>query len=191
MNWKKRVGIIALVGVMICGTVGCNTTKNDAKEVKNVIFMIGDGMGYNAIDAAGTLYKKELKNETLSMKSLPVHGTSITYSMSNQITDSAAGGTALSTGYKTGNKIVAKSMDKSTDYKTTLELAAEKGKSTGIVVTTPVVDGIFIREMRKNFSHLLCTSERLWISMVSLRLSHTSMSGTLQQKVPGLWKSIH
>jgi len=140
MNWKKRVGVVALVGVMICGIVGCNTTKDDAKEVKNVIFMIGDGMGYNAIDAAETLYKKELKNETLSMKSLPVHGTSITYSMSNQVTDSAAGGTALSTGYKTGNKIVAKSMDKSTDYKTTLELAAEKGKSTGIVVTTPVVD---------------------------------------------------
>ena len=140
MNWKKRVGIVALVGVMVCGITGCNTPKSGSEKVKNIIFMIGDGMGYNAIDAAETLYKKELKNERLSMKSLPVHGSSITYSMSNQVTDSAAGGTALSTGYKTGNKIVAKSMDKSTDYKTTLELAAEKGKSTGIVVTTPTVD---------------------------------------------------
>ena len=65
MNWKNRAGAFLLVGVMMCGLVGCNTPMDDSKEVKNVIFMIGDGMGYNAIDAAETLYKKQLKNKLL------------------------------------------------------------------------------------------------------------------------------
>ncbi len=112
----------------------------DYKEPKNIIFMIGDGMGYNATEAAETYYQENLYKDTLAMYHLPVQGTSMTYSVTNQVTDSAAGGTALSTGFKTGNKIVAKSADKTKEYKTTLELAAEKGKSTGIVVTTPVVD---------------------------------------------------
>lgn len=112
----------------------------DYKKPKNIIFMIGDGMGYNATEAAETYYQEKLYQDTLAMYHLPVQGTSTTYSVTNQVTDSAAGGTALSTGFKTGNKIVAKSADKSKEYKTTLELAAEKGKSTGIVVTTPVVD---------------------------------------------------
>ncbi len=109
-------------------------------EPKNIIFMIGDGMGYSATEAAQAYYKDKLYEGTLAMYHMPVQGTQTTYSMNNQITDSAAGGTALSTGYKTGNRIVGKSLDKTKDYKTTLELAAEKGKSTGIVVTTPVVD---------------------------------------------------
>lgn len=112
----------------------------DYQKPKNIIFMIGDGMGYNATEAAETYYQEKLYKDTLAMYHLPVQGTSITYSVTNQVTDSAAGGTALSTGFKTGNKIVAKSADKTKEYKTTLELAAEKGKSTGIVVTTPVVD---------------------------------------------------
>jgi len=109
-------------------------------EPKNIIFMIGDGMGYSATEAAQAYYKDKLYEGTLAMYHMPVQGTQTTYSMNNQITDSAAGGTALSTGYKTGNRIVGKSLNKTQDYKTTLELAAEKGKSTGIVVTTPVVD---------------------------------------------------
>lgn len=112
----------------------------DYKEAKNIIFMIGDGMGYNATEAAQAHYQENLYEDKLAMYHMPVQGTSITYSAKNQVTDSAAGGTALSTGYKTGNKVVARSADKTKDYKTTLELAAEKGKSTGIVVTTPVVD---------------------------------------------------
>lgn len=139
---KRRIGIGFLVVTLLCGMTACGPKSENGKykEAKNIIFMIGDGMGYNATKAAEVYYQDELDGEKLSMYQLPVRGTSITYSMTNQVTDSAAGGTALSTGYKTGNKTVAKSKDLTTEYKTTLELAAEKGKSTGIVVTTPVVD---------------------------------------------------
>ena len=137
---KKRIGMGFLVVSLLLGMTACSPENGKYKEAKNIIFMIGDGMGYNAIDATRVYYKDKLQDETLTMQQLSVQGTHTTYSMSNQVTDSAAGGTALSTGYKTGNKIVAKSMDKTDEYKTTLELAAEKGKSTGIVVTTPIVD---------------------------------------------------
>ena len=137
---KKRIGIGFLVITLLCGMTACGPENGKYKEAKNIIFMIGDGMGYGAIDATRVYYKDKLQDDTLTMQQLEVQGTSTTYSISNQVTDSAAGGTALSTGYKTGNKTVAKSKDMTTEYKTTLELAAEKGKSTGIVVTTPVVD---------------------------------------------------
>ena len=141
---KRKFRILTLVVLLLCAMTACKQKKeeniNQANEVKNIIFMIGDGMGYNAIDAAEVYYQDELNGEKLTMNQLPVQGSHTTYSMTNQVTDSAAGGTALSTGYKTGNKVVAKSTDKTTEFKTTLELAAEKGKSTGVVVTTPIVD---------------------------------------------------
>ena len=140
---KKRIGIVFLVIALLCGMTACGPKSVENKEVqnvKNIIFMIGDGMGYEAIDATRVYYKDQLGSETLTMQQLPNKGTSTTYSITDQVTDSAAGGTALSTGYKTGNKTVAKSKDLTTEYKTTLELAAEKGNSTGIVVTTPIVD---------------------------------------------------
>lgn len=109
-------------------------------EPKNIIFMIGDGMGYNIIEAAEKVYSDELYEGTLAMKYMPVKGTQSTYSTSSEITDSAAAATALSTGYKTKNKTIALSVDGQDTYKTTLELAAENGKSTGVVATKAVTD---------------------------------------------------
>lgn len=115
-------------------------TNADYTEPKNIIFMIGDGMGYNIIEAAEAVYGDALYNGTAAMKYMPVKGTQSTYSATADITDSAAGATALSTGYKTINRAVAISVDGKDAYKTTLELAAEKGKSTGVVVTKAVTD---------------------------------------------------
>lgn len=154
--------IIMLFGVVACGKDGNEGTKayqdlllepNEVteelisslktakyKKPKNIIYMIGDGMGYNALEAAQAHYKEQLYEGTLAMYQLPVQGKALTYSITNQITDSAAGGTALATGNKTGNRIVGMSSDKTKEFKNLLELADEKGKSTGVVVTTPVVD---------------------------------------------------
>ncbi len=109
-------------------------------QPKNVIFMIGDGMGYNVVKAAETVYADRLYGGTLSMRHLPHHGASITYSADNAITDSAAGATALSTGFKTSNSTIAMNTEDSATYLTTLELAAQKGKSTGIIATKSVTD---------------------------------------------------
>lgn len=66
-------------------------------EVKYVFYFIGDGMGVNQINVTET-YLAALKGkigfEPLLMSSLPVVGMVNTYSATNGVTDSAAGGTA-------------------------------------------------------------------------------------------------
>ncbi len=108
---------------------------------KNIIYMIGDGMGFNIVEATENVYKDDLYMGKLAMNYIPYLTHQTTYSSSNYITDSAAGGTALATGHKTANGAVAVDAVKREDpYKTVLELAAEKGMSTGIVVTKSVTD---------------------------------------------------
>ena len=109
-------------------------------EPKSIIFMIGDGMGHQIIEAAQAVYSDQLYNGTLAMNYMPQKTMQSTYSASAQTTDSAAGATALSTGYKTSNKTVAMNMSGKESYKTTLEIAAEQGKSTGVVATKAVTD---------------------------------------------------
>ncbi len=116
--------------------------KNTAyTEPKNIIYMIGDGTGFNIIEAAENVYQDSLYMDKLAMNYIPYLTHQSTYSASNYITDSAAGGTALATGYRTENGAVAvDAANREEHYKTVLELAAEKGMSTGIVVTKQVTD---------------------------------------------------
>ncbi|MBQ7826749.1 MAG: alkaline phosphatase [Clostridia bacterium] len=109
-------------------------------EPKNIIYMIGDGMGKNIAVAAKYCHIDDLYGGELTMNYLPVEGRQSTYSTSDQITDSAAGGTALATGFKTTNSTISMNTDDTAAYKTLLELAAEKGKSTGIIATKTVTD---------------------------------------------------
>ena len=109
-------------------------------EPKNFIYMIGDGMGFNIVEVTRAKYEDSLYQKKLAINQLPVQSSQTTYSANAQVTDSAAGGTALSTGFKTSNQTVAMTHDDTEGYKTLLELAAEKGKSTGIVATSNVVD---------------------------------------------------
>jgi alkaline phosphatase len=101
--------------------------------------MIGDGMGFHHIDAA-------LANglDNFVANELPAYGSAITQSQSvingaANYTDSAAGGTALSSGYKTINGYIG--VDSSGKaHKNIRELAHEDGAKTA-VVTTDVITG--------------------------------------------------
>ena len=79
-----------------------------AQQVKYVFYFIGDGMGVNQINVTET-YLAALKGkigfEPITMSSFPVVGMVNTYSATNGVTDSAAGGTALATGKKTKNGV--------------------------------------------------------------------------------------
>lgn len=105
------------------------------RPVKNVIFIIGDGTGlvqlttgqYNLVGPAGRLYAQ----------TLPVTGLVKTYAADNLITDSASGATAFSCGVKTDNGMIGQLPD-GRKCKTILEMAEEKGLSTGLVATSTV-----------------------------------------------------
>ncbi len=103
----------------------------NAEVPRNIIFFIGDGMGLSQISAARII------NGHLNLDQLPLTGMQTTYSENKLVTDSAAAGTALSTGYKTDNGVIAQSPD-GRPLKTLFEYAKEKNMSTGLVVTSSV-----------------------------------------------------
>ncbi|MDN3020252.1 alkaline phosphatase [Paenibacillus sp. BSR1-1] len=110
------------------------------QKVKNVIFLIGDGMGFSY--TTGLRYfnhdsQQGLMNPTIFDQFFV--GSQSTYSLDTEsnITDSAAAGTALSTGYKTYNGALGLNIDKQT-VPTILEYAKFRGKSTGLVGTSQI-----------------------------------------------------
>lgn len=99
---------------------------------KNIILMIGDGMGVAQIYAGMTANKGHLDIERFQDI-----GFSKTYSADDYITDSGAGGTAIATGKKTYNGAIGVDLQGNA-CKSILEYAEDHGKSTGLVVTCSV-----------------------------------------------------
>jgi alkaline phosphatase len=100
---------------------------------KNIILMIGDGMGLPQVSAA--LYSN---NNRLHITQFPVVGFQKTYSYDNLVTDSAAGATAFASGRKTYNNAIGVSHD-TLPLRSILEESAEKGLATGLVATSTIV----------------------------------------------------
>ena len=108
-------------------------TVNLDREFKNIIVVIGDGMGenhiLNCIDYFGLGVPVFIEDQ---------EGYIQTRSANNLVTDSAAGGTALATGKKVNNGNIAIFDSQRLTQITTL--AREQGMKTGIV-TTDVLSG--------------------------------------------------
>lgn len=98
------------------------------RNPKNVIFLIGDGMGIAHV-YAGMM----ANGNHLELERCPVTGFSKTYSAGDFTTDSGAGGTALACGVKTKNKMIGMRPD-SVAVQSILELASGNKLATGIVV---------------------------------------------------------
>lgn len=102
-----------------------------AQEIKNIIFLIGDGMGL----ASASMMQVENNYDPTIFDSADNIALQKTYSMDNRVTDSAASGTALATGYKTNNTYLGVLAD-GTPVESLMEVTKREGKRTGIVVTT-------------------------------------------------------
>ena len=118
----------------------CQTSKQDGnvqdmgpKKPKNIVIMIGDGMGLSQISAA--MYSS---NRKLALESFPIVGFHKSHAANDLVTDSAAGATAFSCGIKTYTGAVGVNMD-TIPCKTIIEEAEEYGMATGMVVTSSIV----------------------------------------------------
>ena len=115
------------------------TSVGDRSFARNVILLIGDGMGQAHRFAAQLLAAG--RNGRLAMDRLPHVGQMETMSAdaTSFITDSAAAATAIATGVKTVNGAV--SIDCHGQERTTiLELAKSSGRSVGLVSTCQITD---------------------------------------------------
>ncbi len=115
--------------------------QNIGKTPKNIILLIGDGMGLTQISAG--LYSH---GNQLHIEQMPVTGLIKTHASNKLITDSAAGATAFSCGCKTYNGAIAVDKKKQ-PCRTILEWAKQQGKACGLVASctvTHATPGAFI-----------------------------------------------
>lgn len=85
---------------------------NCSAQAKYVFFFIGDGMGMGHVNAAEAyLCETVSPAERLLMTTFPVTSQLRTFSANTPVTDSAAAGTALSTGSKTNNGMIGMNAD--------------------------------------------------------------------------------
>ncbi|WP_320052112.1 alkaline phosphatase [uncultured Acetobacteroides sp.] len=115
--------------ILIAALMLASSLAYAQKAPKNIILMIGDGMGYNSV----ALRMLEAKG-TSNFERFNSIGSVKTYSAGGRITDSGAGGTAYAIGEKTYNGAIG--VDTNKQSKPNLMEIAQKNKlATGIVVT--------------------------------------------------------
>lgn len=110
------------------------TSQIYTNNPKNIILMIGDGMGLDQVATAWAANRGQLNLDNFNHI-----GLSRTYAADRLITDSGASGTAMATGHKAPYHAVG--IDAA--YKPQLSLLALAGKnklSTGLLVTSKITD---------------------------------------------------
>ena len=139
----KKYIIVFFISIFL---ISCNTQQELAvsktttnkvsaptKKVKNIILLIGDGMGLSQVSASQFYNKK-----TSNFERFPVIGLTKTSSTSDLITDSAAAATAFASGIKTYNGALGVNTD-TLAVKTIVEEISKIGISTGIISTSSIV----------------------------------------------------
>ena len=126
--------LILMTLLYIFTAVSCCNMQKEEPQVRNVIYLIGDGMGFGAVTS---LLLTE--DDVTGFEQAPVIGLNETCAANNYVTDSPAGGTALATGVRTRNGYCGLDPD-GNQLTGILQKAQAMGKKTGIVVNTTLTE---------------------------------------------------
>ncbi len=135
--WNKLLLILALLSVA-CTPRNSSFEPAPAGEAplktrpRNVILMIGDGMGLAQITAG--IYAN---NNRLHLERCTITGLHKSYAANDLVTDSAAGATAFASGIKTNNGAIGVDVNGKA-VKTILEEARQHGLATGLIATSTI-----------------------------------------------------
>ncbi len=136
MKVRRTASVLFVLFICFLLLVSCDSFFAPA-DAPAVIFIIGDGMGENHIDAA-SIYL-EGKKDALTFSDFPVQGMIRTHSADSTVTDSAAAATAFATGHKVNNGVLSLELPGSgSSLPTILEYFQSRGLKTGAVTTTAV-----------------------------------------------------
>ena len=131
---RFTVALAAMVVLVPMQGCGPKTSSASAPRVKNIILVVGDGMGLAQVSALMVAQNYVPVN----MERASVGGFVKTWSANNRVTDSAASGTAYATGEKTNNGYLG--VDPAGEpLETILEKAERVGLATGLVATTHIM----------------------------------------------------
>lgn len=156
-----RIQCLAAAPLILLAAVGCaprpDTSSPAAsvgadEPVRNIILLIADGAGVGLWTAA------EFASDNLAVKRMPVVGLVDTRSALHKVTDSAAGATVYATGERVTNRTISVGPASACPLprgggaagrdwpagcepiETWFKIARDKGKATGVLTTTSVVD---------------------------------------------------
>ena len=129
MSYKIK---ILLLGCCIAISA-ISFAQNSETQPKNIILLIGDGMGLSEISAAQFYGKKKSNFDKFN-----TIGLIKTSSSQQLVTDSAAGATAFASGKKTYNGAIGVDDDKK-PLRNIVDYASNKGMATGLVSTSSIV----------------------------------------------------
>ncbi|HCC71624.1 MAG TPA: alkaline phosphatase [Bacteroidales bacterium] len=110
-----------------------NEPSSVAPRVKNIILLIGDGMGITHISGL-----MSVSGHNLNMTTAKHIGFTQTHSYDNYVTDSAASGTAIASGKKTKNGMIGMDPDSNNVVLITEKVRKQKKMSFGVVSTSAV-----------------------------------------------------
>ncbi len=130
----KRICLISITMLALLFATSCNNNVAEKPQVKNIIYLIGDGMGFGAVSS---LLLSE--DSVTGFEQAPVIGLSETCSANNYVTDSPAGGTALACGVRTKNGYLGVDPE-GKPLTSILRKAQAMGKRSGIVVNTVLTE---------------------------------------------------
>lgn len=158
MKTKSLLSLFMSMNLLLLMLPACDMHTHDHAPVeksapKNIILLIGDGLGYAQLQAA-IMHA----SDSLYMQKMPYTGFQKTSSLNDEITDSGAAGTALATGNKTNNGMIGMLPDKTPLINLTEHMAAA-GKNTAVLAScaiTHATPGSFLahNESRNNYEEL-------------------------------------
>ncbi len=141
MKTSKKFLFNIILAVLLLPLISCDSSSQSQMESanveetsgpKNIILLIGDGMGYPQITAA------KYAHGNLNMTSMPYNGTIYTRSHDSKVTDSASSATAFACGYKTINGMLGVLPDGTTPVQSIAHYANELGKTTALMATSRI-----------------------------------------------------
>jgi alkaline phosphatase len=137
LNMMKKL----LVGPIIIVLIFYFSALSFAGQAKNIILMIGDGLGPAHVQIAW-LYATRQLGKALVMTDVMDNGCTaymVNDTADSTVTESAAAAVQMATGVKTLAKVIGIGPDGKV-LETILEIAQEKGKATGLVTTSRITD---------------------------------------------------
>jgi alkaline phosphatase len=132
----KSLAVLLIVGLLFLPVSGL------AAQAKNIILMIGDGMGPSQFGAAW-LYSNRVLGKELRMVEVMKSGRTayvVNDTADAIVTESAAAATQIACGVRVPARAVGMGPDGKTPCTTVLELAKGKGLATGLVTTSGITD---------------------------------------------------
>lgn len=145
--------IVAGIAAAVLAVVGCSPLRSTVKdetavsaaEKRNVILLVGDGLGATALTMARNYHLGAAGR--LEIDRLPVSGWCTTHAVEEDeparpdyVTDSSSSATAIATGRKTSNRRVSTEPGTDAPFETILEQARRAGYRTGLVSTAHLAD---------------------------------------------------